>query len=118
MTISRRKFLKSSAAVPDSTRTFTDSASVRTTAGSSAETDATKQGSYAIPGSVANDCANRPRHAHHGGAQGGDHQLLRVDAAQHRRSLAADDGLVPNQPCRRAGGVRAILECHQQDHGC
>ena len=91
--------------------------SVRTTAGFSTETNATKQGSYAIPGSIADVCANRPRHAHRGGAQAGDHPLLHVDAAEHRCSLAADDGLVPNQPCRRAGGVPAILGCHQQGHG-
>jgi len=71
-----------------------------------------------FPGSIANDCANRPRHAHRRGAQAGDHQLLRVDAAQHRCSLAADDGLVPSQPCRRAAGVPAILGCRQQHHGC
>ena len=40
----------SSAAIPDSKRTFTDSQSVRTTAGSSTEPDATKQTSYAIAG--------------------------------------------------------------------
>ena len=104
-------------AVRDSKRTFADSQSVRTTAGSSTKADATKQTSYAIPGSIANDRTDRPRHADCGGAQAGDNQLLRVDAAQHRRSLAADDRLVPNQPCRRAAGVPAILGCHQQDNG-
>ena len=107
---------KSFHAVRAAPYTFTDSQSVRTATGSSTKTDATKQTSYAIPGTIANDRTDRPRHAHRGAAQTGNHQLLRVDAAQHRYSLAADDRLVPNQPCRRAAGVPAILGCHQQDH--
>jgi serine/threonine protein kinase len=102
---------------PAPERIVAEVAPIRAAAGSSTETVITNQNSYLIPSSVANDYTDSPGHANRGGAQAGDHQLLRVDAAQHRRSLATHDGLIPNQPCGWTPRVPAILGCDQQNHG-
>jgi len=50
-------------------------------------------------------------------ASTGDHELLRVTAAQHGRGLARDDRVIPSQPRWRPAGVRTILGCDQQNQG-
>jgi serine/threonine protein kinase len=85
-------------------------ASPRTSASSPAR-DASSPATPRTQARRSSQPQSQTRHADSRAAQAGDHQLLRLDAAQHRRGLAAHDDLVSDQPCRRAPGLRALLGC-------